>query len=114
MHIICLGCHSIPRTISSNDVTEGCVVEQGPRPRPFVGGEVQRNSPVKLVRGPPKKLKGKQSGIVVVPPSGVIVKDRNLKRNDLKKETCKPRLMRSSGMRRDWSLVDLSEIMNTS
>lgn len=81
----------MPRTISNDDFTNGCGIEQGSRPRPTMGEEVKR--PPKLVHGLSKKLK-----------------DRSFKRKD---DGCKPRLMRSCGMRRDWSLEDLKPIMNT-
>lgn len=112
MNLICLGCHSIPRTISITDFTEGsCGVEQGSRPGPFLGEDVKRSShPPKLVRGPSNKVKGNQSGIIGVPPTN---KDRSFKRKDINKDVNKPRLMRSSGMRRDWSLEELKQIMNT-
>ncbi|PWA49922.1 hypothetical protein CTI12_AA477200 [Artemisia annua] len=110
MNLICLGCQSIPKTLSSNDITEGCGIEQASRPpRPLLGKEVQRNSPSKLVRGSSGKLKGNQSGIIVVPSN----KERSFRRKDINKDACKPKLMRSGGMRRDWSLEDLRQIMNT-
>ncbi|KAK9048649.1 hypothetical protein SSX86_029584 [Deinandra increscens subsp. villosa] len=108
MYLICLGCHSMPRTISINDFTDGCAVEQGPtRPRSIMGEDVKRP---KLVHGASKKLKGNKSGIVVVPSNGMMKKDKSFKRKD---DGCKPRLIRSSGMRRDWSLEELKQIMNT-
>ncbi|KAK1438439.1 hypothetical protein QVD17_04248 [Tagetes erecta] len=95
MYLICLGCHSIPRTISSSDFTEGCGGEQASRPRPVTGKRP------KLVHGPSKKLKASKSAIVVLPTNGMVNKDRSFKRKD---DGCKPRLMRSGGMRRDWSV----------
>lgn len=111
MNLICLGCQSIPKTLSSNDITDqGCGVEQASRPpRPLLGKEAQRSSPSKLVRGSSSKLKGNQSGIIVVPSN----KERSFRRKDINKDACKPKLMRSGGMRRDWSLEDLRQIMNT-
>ncbi|KAJ0431484.1 hypothetical protein HanIR_Chr17g0848861 [Helianthus annuus] len=91
MKLICPGCHSMPRTISISDFTDGCGAEQGSHPRPIMGEETKR--PPKLVHGPLEKLK-----------------DRSFKRKD---DGCKPMLMRSRGVRRDWSLENLKQVMNT-
>ena len=92
MNLVCLGCQSIPRTISCNDFTEGsCGVDQQDQPRPI--------GPSKLVRGSSKKIKNDRKSN----------KERSFKR----KEINKPRLMRSCGMRRDWSLEDTRRLMNT-
>lgn len=97
----------MPRTISSSDFTEGCGAEQASRPKPVTGENIKRP---KLVHGPSKKLKASKSTIVVMPSNGIVNKDRGFKRKD---DGCKPRLMRSGGMRRDWSVEDVKQTMNT-
>ena len=113
MNLMCLGCQTIPRTTSSNDIREGYEgeLDQSP-PTPLLMG--QRSSPSKLVRGSKsKKLRDDQSMIIGLPAKPVLHKDKSIKRKEINKDACKPRLTRSSGMRRDWSFEDLRQLMNT-
>ncbi|KAI3727912.1 hypothetical protein L6452_16534 [Arctium lappa] len=114
MNLICLGCQTIPRTTSSNDIREGYEgeLDQSPPTLLLLG---QRSSPSKLVRGQStsNKLKDDQSMIIGLPAKPVLHNDKSIKRKEINNDACKPRLTRSSGMRRDWSLEDLRQLMNT-